>query len=74
MVNLENRKVLKYLFYAGLVIAVLADFLMHREKIELPWDAVPGFNAMYGFLSTILLIIVSRAAGYVLLKREDYYD
>lgn len=69
-----NIKALKYLFYASLVIAVLADFFIHREKTGFFWDAIPGFSALFGFISCILLIFISKAAGCKLMKREDYYD
>ncbi|KCZ71684.1 hypothetical protein ANME2D_02420 [Candidatus Methanoperedens nitroreducens] len=70
-----NIKTLRYLFYASLVIVVLADFFIHREKIEFFWDAIPGFSALYGLVSSILLIIVSKAIGHkLLLRKEDYYD
>lgn len=70
----ENIKMLRYIFYSSLAAVVLADFFIPREKVEFFWDDIPGFSAIYGFISTILLIIVSKAAGYKLMKKEDYYD
>ncbi|MBE0521308.1 MAG: hypothetical protein IBX39_03455 [Candidatus Methanoperedenaceae archaeon] len=70
-----NIKILKYLFYSSLVAVVLADFFVQREKVEFFWDAIPGFSAVYGFISCILIIIVSKFIGHKwLMKKEDYYD
>lgn len=70
-----NVKILKYIFYSSLIIVVLADFFIHREKVGFFWDALPGFSAIYGFISCILIIIVSKFIGHKwLMKKEDYYD
>lgn len=71
----ENIKTLKRLFYAILVILVLADFFIHREKQEFFWDGIPGFSAFYGFISCVLIIVVSKYIGHAfLMKEEDYYE
>lgn len=71
----ENIKKLKHIFYASLAIVVMADFFIHREKIEFFWDEIPGFSAVYGFISCVLIIVVSKFLGHKwLMKKEDYYD
>lgn len=68
-------KTLKKIFYATLGLLVGADLVIHREHVTFWWDAIPGFSAFYGLLSTILIIVVSKAIGHAwLMKREDYYD
>jgi hypothetical protein len=64
------------LFYLVLVLIVIADFLVPREHAEYPWDRLPGWSAVYGFLSCVLLIFVSKFLGHRagLMRREDYYD
>ncbi|WP_208247133.1 hypothetical protein WGT02_24360 (plasmid) [Rhizobium sp. T1470] len=65
------------LFYLALVVIVIADFLVPRdEHAEYLWDQLPGWSAVYGFLSCILLIFVSKFLGHQggLMRREDYYD
>jgi len=57
---------------AGLVIA---DLLIEPAYIRYPWDGIGGFGALYGFISCVLIIVVSKALGYAFLyKPEDYYD
>jgi len=64
------------LFYLVLVLVVIADFLVPREYAEYLWDRVPGWSAVYGFASCVLLIFVSKFLGHRgrLMRREDYYD
>ena len=66
----------RQLFYLVLVLIVIADFLVFREHAEYLWDRLPGWSAVYGFASCILLIFVSKFLGHRvgLMRREDYYD
>jgi hypothetical protein len=64
------------LFYLVLVLIVVADFLAFREHAEYLWELLPGWSALYGFGSCVLLIFVSKFFGHQcgLMRREDYYD
>jgi hypothetical protein len=64
------------LFYLALVVIVIADLLVLREHAEYLWDRLPGWSAVYGFSSCVLLIFVSKFLGHQggLMQREDYYD
>ena len=64
------------LFYLALVLTVAADFLVNREHAEYLWERLPGWSALYGFGSCVLLIFVSKFLGHQggLMRREDYYD
>ena len=65
------RKVM-YVVLAGLVIA---DILIPSGYDRFFWERIGGFGALYGFASCVLIIVVSKALGYMLLyRREDYYD
>ncbi|AVA26600.1 MULTISPECIES: hypothetical protein [unclassified Rhizobium] len=64
------------LFYLVLILIVAADFLVSHEHAEYLWDRLPGWSAVYGFGSCILIIFVSKFLGHRagLMRREDYYD
>ena len=64
------------LFYLVLVLVFVADFLVPREHAEYLWDRLAGWSAVYGFVSCVLLIFVSKFLGHQggLMRREDYYD
>jgi hypothetical protein len=64
------------LFYLVLVLIVIADFLVNRGHAEYLWERLPGWSAVYGFGSCVLLIFLSKFLGHRggLMRREDYYD
>ena len=59
-------------------IAVLAATVAAQLFIEShPHFAVErlfAWNALYGFLACAALILVARALGLLLKRRDDYYD
>lgn len=72
--NPQNIKKLRKLLYISLALVVAIDFLVYRHVAFL-WDKLPGFSAVYGLISCILIIVVSKALGHKwLVKEEDYYD
>ena len=71
----KNTKTLKRIAYVILVLTVALDFFIPRHHVHFFWDEIPGFSAVYGFISCILIIIVSKTLGHYWLSRpEDYYD
>jgi hypothetical protein len=61
-------------FLGSLVLLVILDFL-HEKHVAFFWEHVPGFYALYGFLSCALIIAVSKLLGkFWLQKKEDYYE
>lgn len=54
---------------------VVADFATEPSYQRYPWDGLGGFGAIYGFVSCLVIIVVSKALGYAFLYRsDDYYD
>lgn len=73
MVN--NAKTLERFAYVILALTVVLDLFIPRDHVYFFWDDIPGFSAVYGFISCIVIIIVSKALGHYWLSRpEDYYD
>lgn len=64
---------MRRVFVAILVLLVVLDFFVHKHPPFL-WEAIPSFNAVYGFISCVVIIVVSNFLGRWLKKREDYYD
>ena len=77
---------IKHWFYVGLVVIVLAEGVMALATIVLPetfhsehhhfgFESFPGWGSLYGFISCVAIIVVSKLIGKVwLMRREDYYD
>lgn len=64
------------LLIVTLVVIVIADFLVARPHGHNFWDAIPGWGALFGFISCALIIFVSKFIGKKagIMKREDYYN
>ena len=70
-----RTKTVKKLAYGILVLLVVADFIIPRHEIHFFGDKIPGFWSLYGFISCVLIIVVSKWLGHHWLVRdEDYYD
>ena len=70
----QNIKRLKIGFYIVLVLLVLPDFFLHKHTLFSPVEAWPGFYALVGFVSCVVIILVSKLFGFALKVKEDYYD
>ena len=54
----------------GLGLLGLAD-LRHVER---PWEGLPGFYAIYGFVACVALVLIAKQLRRVLMRKEDFYD
>jgi len=74
--NPANSKTLKKWSYLALLITVASDFFVHREHALYLWDKIPGWGAVYGFLSCVVIILVSKFLGHQggIMQKEDFYD
>lgn len=70
-----STKIVKKIAYGILVLLILADFIIPRHEIHFFGDKVPGFWSLFGIISCVLIIVVSKWIGQNWLMRdEDYYD
>jgi len=74
--NPANSRTLKKLGYLSLALVFLSDFFVHREHAMYIWDKIPGWGAVYGFVSCVLIILVSKFIGHQcgIMQDEDYYN
>ena len=66
-------------FYVGLVVVALADlvlpFVFRGVHSHFPFESFPAWGSLYGFVSCVAIIVVSKLIGKAwLMRREDYYD
>lgn len=78
---LENPRkfaVIRKLFFAALVIIVLAEIavsLLHLGHGHFFFEELPAYGSVFGLLSCVIIIIISKVISqYWLTKKEDYYD
>ncbi|NRB19161.1 MAG: hypothetical protein HRU33_16740 [Rhodobacteraceae bacterium] len=59
-----------------LVLIVIADVLMPRPHAQYFWQAIPGYSAIFGFISCVAIIFISKFIGHSggIMRDEDYYD
>ncbi len=70
-----RKKTVKKFAYIILVLLIAADFIIPRHEIHFFGDKIPGFWSLYGFISCVLIIVVSKWLGqHWLVRDEDYYD
>jgi hypothetical protein len=64
------------IFAIALVVSLGLDLLIGGQKHgEYFWVHIPGFFAVFGFISCVVIIVVSKYIGHHWLQRkEDYYD
>ena len=72
----ERAKRRRWLRAATLLAVFVADFFVPREHVVFFWDAISGWAALFGFVSCVAIIFVSKALCRQgrLMRREDYYD
>ncbi|MGF1731183.1 hypothetical protein [Photobacterium kasasachensis] len=71
-----RRSVCITLLLLAAVAVVVADFLAPRHDVHFFWDSFPGWSALYGFISCIAIIFISKFLGHQfgLMHKTDYYE
>lgn len=67
---------LKVLLFVSIIVACFLGFLVQPEHEPYYfWGKIPVFEAIFGFIGCIVLILFSKILGHHFLERqEDYYD
>lgn len=73
LVRPRNIRLMWRGFLVILALTVLADLLVHHHP-HFGIDGTFGFHAWFGFVACVLLIVVSKALGALLKRRDTYYD
>ena len=72
-------KRIKRWFYVGLVVVAGAEtvlpLIFHGAHSHFSFEGWPAWGSLYGLISCVAIIVVSKFIGKVwLMRREDYYD
>ncbi|MEO7056257.1 MAG: hypothetical protein ABI281_09950 [Caldimonas sp.] len=59
-------------FLVVLALTVLAELVIELHPV-FAIESLFAFNAWFGFLACALMILVARALGLLLKRRDDYY-
>jgi len=65
--------------YTGLAAVALAEIVLPRifpgGEFHFPFEDFPAWGSLYGLVSCVAIIVVSKLIGKLwLTRREDYYD
>ena len=74
-----KKKMMKRWFYAGLAALALGEIavprLFHADHAHFWFEDLPAWGSIYGLVSCVAIIVVSKLLGRLWLKRrENYYD
>jgi len=69
----ESRGRVRKVLYVLCALSVVAEIFVHRH-VDHPWEALPGFYALYGFVACVILVLAATQLRNVLMRAEDYYD
>ncbi len=72
MLNSTIRK-LWICFILILALLFFSDLIIHRHDY-FGIDGLFAFPSIYGFLSCVFLVFISKVIGIFLKRPEDYYD
>ena len=68
-------KTLRYIFFIGIGVSIVIGLFIPHEKVHFWWEKIPAFDAIFGFLGCIVIVLGSKALGHHgIQKDEDYYD
>jgi hypothetical protein len=68
-------RVFKFVFFGGLILTCILGFVFPNPHPHFWWEYVPVYDALFGFLGCLLIILLAKTLGrFWLQKREDYYD
>ncbi len=70
---------IKRCFFVGLVVVALAEIVLpivfRGGHAHFSFESFPAWGSLYGFVSCVAIIVVSKLIGKAwLMRREDYYD
>ena len=60
---------------SGIVLAltVVAEFFVKLHP-HFEVESYFGFHAVYGFLACVVMVVFAEGLGYLIKRKDDYYD
>lgn len=58
-----------------IILLIIAELIFAEPHVYSPWHLFRGFDAIFGFVSSVVLILISKPLLDKLIKRSpDYYE
>lgn len=78
MAHHDDPKLKRYLriLFAISALLLLAEFVYFfaDRHAHFEFDSRPGFYAVYGFMSCVVVVYAARLLRPLVMRDEDYYD
>jgi hypothetical protein len=74
---MEKRTIKRilFIFFFCCVLLLFIDLFVDRSEAHFPWEEWIGFEAVYGFVGCVLLVLVSKyLLRPMVMRDEDYYE
>ena len=71
-----RKSSIKKLYISALIILVVVFFVEYFIVLHPHFniEKIFGFHAVFGFLSCVGLIIFAKLLGFLVKRKDDYYD
>ncbi|MFQ5565525.1 MAG: hypothetical protein ACE5EU_04100 [Paracoccaceae bacterium] len=69
----KNIRRVRLVLYTLCAVSLGAEIFIHRH-VDHPWEALPGFYSLYGFVACVILVLFAKEMRKVLMRGEEYYD
>ena len=56
-----------------LTLTVVAEFFVKLHP-HFEVESYFGFHAVYGFLACVVMVVFAKGLGYLIKRKDDYYD
>ncbi len=66
-------RLFKVIFGLSIICVCILGFLFPCEHPHYFWQKIPIFDAIFGFIGCIVLILFSKGIGHHFLQREENY-
>ncbi len=63
-----------YAICAAVFLLDIVNLVIELRHAHHPWEKLPGFHAIYGFVACVLLVLIAKQLRKVLMRDEDFYD
>lgn len=70
--NRFNLRRLIYGFHAICLLLLATELIYHRHTAH-PWEGIPGFYSVYGFVACVMLVLFAKLMRRYLMRADDYY-
>lgn len=68
----RNVQRVLWVLYTLSAVTLALESLVHRH-VEHPWEALPGFYPLYGFVGCVSLVLAAKLLRRLIIRPADYY-